>query len=172
MSLTDWLIDLALIGLVVLQLRGRRLTLRTLLLPVALVGWAGVQYLHAIPTGGGDLELIVPATLLGLALGVGAGVLSRVHRTAEGAVVVRATIAAAVLWVVGVGCRLAFQVYATHGGGPAIGRFSVEHHLDPGAWTAAILLMAFGEVIARTAIVGWRALGTRRQPTGPRVLSA
>ncbi|RAG80561.1 hypothetical protein DN069_37550 [Streptacidiphilus pinicola] len=172
MSLTDWLIDIALIGLVVLQVRGRRLTLRTLLLPVALVAWAGAQYLRTIPTGGNDLELIVPVALLGLALGIGAGVLSRVHRTTDGAVIVRATIAAAVLWVVGVGCRLAFQVYATHGGGASIGRFSVEHHLDPSAWTAAILLMAFGEVIARTAVVGWRGLSARRQPTAPRIASA
>ncbi|MFF3379492.1 hypothetical protein ACFYXF_41870 [Streptomyces sp. NPDC002680] len=162
MTFTDWAIDLALIGLVVLQLRGRRLTTRMLVLPLVLVCWAGSQYLHAVPTAGNDLLLIVPATLIGLALGVGAGVLTRVDRTPDGEVIVRATVAAAVLWVLGVGFRLAFQLYATHGGGESIGRFSMRHDIDVAAWVPAILLMAFAEVLARTAIVGWRGQVARR----------
>ncbi|MFE2715279.1 hypothetical protein ACFXKI_25680 [Streptomyces mirabilis] len=172
MSFTDWAIDLALIGLVVVQLRGRRLTTRMLLLPVVLVGWAGMQYLHDIPTAGNDLVLIVPAALVGLALGTGAGVLTTVHRDAEGDVIVRATITAAALWVLGVGFRLAFQLYATHGGGEAIGRFSVRHHIDITAWTPAILLMAFAEVLARTAFVWRRGQAARRNPQQERVLPA
>jgi len=162
MTFTDWAIDLALIGLVVLQLRGRRLTTRMLVLPLVLVGWVGAHYLHAVPTAGNDLLLIVPATLIGLALGVGAGVLTRVDRSPDGEVVVRATVAAAVLWVLGVGFRLAFQLYATHGGGESIGRFSIRHDIDVTAWVPAILLMAFAEVLARTAIVGWRGQVVRR----------
>ncbi|WP_037577698.1 DUF1453 family protein [Phaeacidiphilus oryzae] len=173
MSFSDWLIDLALIGLVVLQLRARRLTVRSLLLPVALVCWAGFHYLHAVPTSGDDLLLIVPATLAGLALGVGAGVLTRVYR-GDDAVLARATAAAAVLWVLGVGVRLAFQVYSTHGGAPSIGRFSVDHQISADAWAPALVLMAFGEVLARTAVVWLRGAAVRRTAGGrpERVLSA
>ncbi|MGW1029347.1 hypothetical protein ACWD4J_37675 [Streptomyces sp. NPDC002577] len=162
MSFTDWLIDLALIGLVVVQLRARRLTTRMLLLPVVLVCWAGVQYLRDIPTAGNDLLLIVPTTLIGLALGAGAGVLTKVYRDAEDDIVIRATIATAVLWVLGAGFRLAFQLYTTHGGGEAIGRFSASHHIGLDAWAPAIILMAFAEVLARTAIVWWRGRAERR----------
>ncbi|MEV0414290.1 hypothetical protein AB0I68_26660 [Streptomyces sp. NPDC050448] len=35
MSLKDWLIDIALVAVVLLQLRGRRLTVKALLLPSA-----------------------------------------------------------------------------------------------------------------------------------------
>lgn len=163
MSFQDWLIDLLLIGLVVLQLRGRRLTLRGLLLPVAVVAWAAVQYFRGIPTEGNDLLLIVGTAAVGLALGIGAGVLTRVYRRDDGSVFARATIAAAVLWVLGVGCRMAFQLYATNGGGADIARFSLTHQLTIAAWPTAILLMALCEVIARTAIVWWRGqLVTRR----------
>ena len=172
MTFTDWLIDLALVAVVVLQLRGRRLTTKTLLLPVALVCWAGARYLRDVPTAGNDLVLIVTAALIGLALGVGAGVLTRVYRGAGGEVMARATIAAAALWVLGVGFRLAFQLYATHGGGRSIGRFSMSHGIDLTAWTSAILLMAFAEVLARTAIVGWRGQVARRGSRPQRVPSA
>ncbi|WP_416483257.1 hypothetical protein [Streptomyces sp. CL12] len=164
MSFMDWVIDLALIGLVMLQLRGRQLSTKMLLLPIVLVGWAWTHYLRDIPTSGNSLVLIVSATLVGLALGIGAGILTHVYRNADGEVIAQATITAAVLWVLGVGFRLAFQLYATHGGKEAIGRFSIRHDLDTDAWTAAVLLMAFGEVFARTAIVWWRGQAARRQP--------
>ncbi len=76
----DWVIDLALIGRVVVQLRGRPLTVRALLLPVVLVSWVGATYLRDIPTAGNDLLLIVSAALVGLALGTAAGALAKVHR--------------------------------------------------------------------------------------------
>ncbi|MGW1272098.1 hypothetical protein [Streptomyces sp. NPDC002491] len=172
MSFTDWVIDLALIGLVVVQLRGRPLTVRSLLLPVVLVSWAGATYLRDIPTGGNDLLLIVPAALVGLALGTGAGTLTKVHRGAGGAIIARATIAAAVLWVLGMGCRLAFQLFATHGGGEALGRFSASHRISVDAWAPALILMAFAEVLARTGIVWWRGQAVRRAAEQQRVASA
>ncbi|MER8161855.1 hypothetical protein [Streptomyces sp. NPDC094472] len=170
MDIKDWLIDVALVGMVLLQLRGRRLTAKTLLLPVALVAWAATKYLHEIPTSGNDLLLIVATTLIGLALGAGAGMLTRVYHNDDGEVIARATATAAVLWVVGCGFRMAFQLFATQGGDEAIGRFSTDYHLDPTAWAPAILLMALAEVIARTAIVAWRArealLGSDRARLG------
>ena len=163
MSLTDWLIDLLLIGLVVLQLRGRRLTLRGLLLPVVLVAWAAVQYFRGIPTAGNDLILVIAAAAAGVALGAGAGALTRVYRRDDGSVFARATIAAAVLWVLGVGFRMAFQIYATNGGGVHIAHFSIAHRLTIEAWPTAILLMALGEVLTRTAVVWWRGQAVTRR---------
>ncbi|MFC5907799.1 hypothetical protein [Streptacidiphilus monticola] len=167
MTFTDWLLDIALISLVLLQLRDRVLSLHTLLLPAALVTWAGFRYLGAVPTAGNDLEFVGLAVAAGLALGTGAGVLTRVRRRHEdGRVVVRATYTAAALWVLGMAARLAFQLYVTHGGAPAVGRFSVEHHLDRASWTTAILLMAFAEVFSRTGVLWWRSLAVRRVPQG------
>jgi hypothetical protein len=48
-------------------------------------------------------------------------------------------IAAAVLWVLDVGFRLALQL-STHGGcGDATGRFSARHDLGLVSWTSAIM---------------------------------
>ncbi len=58
MTLTDYLIDIALLAIVLLQIRGRVLTTRSLLLPIGLGGWAATTYLQVIPTAGNDLVLV------------------------------------------------------------------------------------------------------------------
>ena len=157
MTFTDYLLDLSLIGLVFLQIRGRRVTLRSLLLPVALCAWAAVNYLKGVPTAGNDLVLVGLATFLGIALGSLSGVFTRVSTGPDGHPYAKAGAAAAVLWVVGVGTRFAFQLYATHGGAGAISRFSAAHSITSGeAWVAALILMALGEALTRTAVVAYR----------------
>jgi hypothetical protein len=158
MTLTDYAIDIALIALVFLQVRGRRLTARSLILPVALVGWAASSYLHGIPTAGNDLVVVVAGAAAGITLGVLTGTFTSVRPDAEGHAFAKAGLAAATLWVLGVGTRFAFQLYASHGGAGAIGRFSTAHSITSGeAWVAALILMALGEAVARTSVLGLRA---------------
>ena len=158
MTLSDYAIDIALIALVAVQVRGRRLTFRSLILPVVLVGWAASSYLHGIPTAGNDLVLVVGGAAAGVALGVLTGALTSVRQGGDGHAFAKAGLAAAALWVVGVGTRFAFQLYASHGGEGAIGRFSAAHSITSGeAWVAALILMALGEALARTAVLGLRA---------------
>ena len=163
MTFTDWLVDIVLIALVLRQVRESRMTVITLLLPIGIVLWAGHEYLHGLPTRGHDLVLVGALTVLGGLLGTAAGLLTRVRRAAAGEVLVRAGVTAAVLWVVGVGSRLAFQVWSTHGGEPTLARFSLVHSLDFAGWTTAIVLMALTEVLARTLVVGIRGAVARRR---------
>ena len=61
------------------------------------------------------------------------------------------------MWVAGVGARMAFVFAATHGAGPAIGRFSIAHHITgSGAWQAALVMMALADVLTRLAVVWLR----------------
>jgi hypothetical protein len=164
MTLTDWILDIALIAVVLLQIRGRRLTPRWLLAPIVIVAWAAATYLHTIPTSGNDLLLIIGCAAAGTVLGVLCAVFTSVTADGSGAPVAKAGVVAATLWVLGVGTRLAFQLYVTHGGGPAVARFSIAHSLTlPGAWTAALVLMALCEAVFRTGILAWRGYLVRRQ---------
>jgi hypothetical protein len=158
MTLSDYAIDIALIALVFLQVRGRRLTTRSLILPIVLVGWAAATYLHGIPTAGNDLVLVIAGAAAGISLGVLAGMFTSVRPGADGSPFAKAGAMAAALWVLGVGTRFAFQLYASHGGAGAIGRFSSAHSITSSeAWVAALILMALGEAVARTAVLGVRA---------------
>ena len=96
-------------------------------------------------------------------LGIGCAVWSRIERDDTGSIVVKAGVAAAALWIAGVGSRLAFQLYATHGGGESLGRFSMAHQITTSqAWVTALILMAFGEVLFRTAGIWIRAMRAGR----------
>jgi hypothetical protein len=164
MTTFDYLLNIALIGLVVLQIRGRRLDRRALVLPLVLVTWAGSQYLHGIPTAGNDLALIALAVAVGLSLGISSGLLTRVEVGRDGVAVARATLGAAVLLATGISARLAFSLYAEHGGGPGIARFSIAHHLTPSGWVTALVLMAFAEVVSRTLTLWARMPRAGRVP--------
>lgn len=158
MTLTEYLINFALIGIVVLQVRGRRLTVRSLVLPLVLTAVAADNFLRTIPTAGNDLVLEVGLALAGAALGVLAAAFTNIGQDGNGIAVARAGVAAATLWVLGVGSRLAFSLYAQHGGAPAIARFSAAHHITTGqAWAAAFVLMALCEVVARTGVIYLKA---------------
>ena len=169
MTFTDWLIDLLLIATVARQVRPQRLTAGHLLLPVAIVGYVAAKYLSGVPTGGNDLVLVGATVGLGLALGAGSGLATRVTTGADGVGVARAGVVAVSMWMVGMGARLVFQLYATHGGAPAIGRFMQAHDLTSGTvWAAAIILMAIAEVLARTGVLAWRAYGADAHLTARR----
>jgi hypothetical protein len=157
MTIFDYLLNIALVALVVLQMRGRRLDRRGLVLPLALVGWAASHYLQEIPTAGNDGVLVAAGVVAGLTLGSASAVLTRLHLDSDGVAVARATAGAAALWVVGIGGRMAFSLYMQHGGAPTVMRFSEAHRLTGAGWVTAIVLMAFVEVVSRTLILWARS---------------
>lgn len=163
MSATDYLLNIVLIGLVVLQIRGRRMTSRTLVLPLVIVGVVAVEYLHGIPTAGNDLLLVLVGAGTGAVLGILCGAFTTVRTSPDGTVVAKAGVVAAVLWVLGVGARLAFVLYTTHGGQDAVGRFMVAHRITSSeAWVACLVLMALAEVLGRTGMLAWRWQAARQ----------
>jgi hypothetical protein len=171
MTTTDWIIDIALILIVFRQLREQRLTLGTIALPVALMGWAGFTYLHSLPTVGNDLVLIAALAGVGVVFGLFGGLLTRV-RYRTGNVYIKATVTAAALWVVSMGLRMAFAVWSSYGSGAShLTSFSVAHGITSGqAWVAALIFMAFGEVIVRlgTIIIRGQLLTARAGQRGAR----
>jgi hypothetical protein len=157
MTTTDYLINIALIGIVVIQLRTRRMDLRSLLLPVVLVILAASYYLKGVPTSGNDVLLDVVTGGVGLALGAACALTTSVWRGSDGYAYTKAGAAAAALWVLGVGFRFGFEEYSEHGGAGAIARFSVSHSItSANAWTAALVIMALSEVVVRLVVLRLR----------------
>ena len=161
MTTTDYLIDSALILLVVLQIKERPLTVRQLLRPVIILGIAVASYLHGIPTAGNDLVLAGVFILLGGAIGVASGKTVIMRRSATGEALARSGWLSGFFWVLGMGSRMAFLVWISHGGSTTIATFSAQHSITSGeAWTVALLGMAAAEVLGRTAVLALRSRGT------------
>lgn len=158
MTTTDYLINIGLVALVILQIRGSRVDLKTAIRPVVLVAAAALYYLHGVPTAGHDLVLEVVLGGLGALLGVACAATTRIWRSEDGFAYAKAGSAAAALWIVGIGSRLAFELFATHGGMGDISSFSIAHDItSQNAWVAALVIMALAEVISRLVVIRVRA---------------
>ncbi len=120
MTLTDYLLNLALVGLVYIQIKGHKITVVRLLVPLGAVAYAATQYLHSVPTAGNDLVLEAGLAAIGCALGVLAGLATSVRPVDDGAFA-KAGPLAAFLWILGIGARMAFEIWASHGARPAWG---------------------------------------------------
>ena len=164
MSLTSYLIDSALVLLVLLQIKEKPLSTKSLLRPLVIVGVAVANYFTSLPTAGNDLVLIAALGLLGLLIGTAAGQATIVRRRSEdGAVTVRAGWLAGILWVLGMGLRFAFLVWISHAGAASLAHFSAAHAITgAAAWTDALLAMAVAEVAGRTAVLAARRERLRR----------
>ncbi|MFD8638465.1 hypothetical protein, partial [Streptomyces sp. NPDC059656] len=125
MTATEWITDAALILVVFRQLREGRLDRKTFLLPLIIVAFVAHSYLDAVPTDGNDLVLIAALTAVGAALGISGGIYTRI-RALDGHLLIKAGAVSAVLWVVGMGARMGFQVWVEHAGGADdVARFSL-----------------------------------------------
>ena len=163
MTFTDYLIDSALVLLVLLQIKERKLTTKALVLPVVIVAIAVANYVHGIPTAGNDLVLVAVLALVGLLIGVASGQAVMMRRDADGDVLARSGWVSGFFWVLGMGSRFAFLIWVNNGGASTIGHFSATHSITSGAaWTVALLAMAAFEVCGRSLIQALRRQRMRR----------
>lgn len=154
MNLTDVLLSFGLIALIFRQIRPRPLDLWGLMWPVPLVLYAAVTNLRELPTGP-SLSFALLLMGVGLLLGVACGITTQVYRQGPN-VMAHATGIAVLLWLIGIGARLAFAFAAEHGAGEAIARFTVAHHLTMTAWVAGLVGMSLLEVVGRSSVLLWR----------------
>lgn len=158
MTATEYLLNIGLVGLVVLQIRGHKVTRARLLFPVVMTAWVASSFLHGLPTAGNDSLLEVTLAVSGAALGVFAGLTTSVTRQGAGAFA-KAGAIAAVLWVAGIGARVGFSLWVAHGGRSSVASFSASHHITSGAaWAAGFILMAILEVAVRTGVLYLKTL--------------
>jgi hypothetical protein len=157
MSITDYILDSALVLLVLLQIKERPLTTHSLIRPLVIVAIAVVCYFKSVPTAGNDLVLIGVLGLFGLILGTAAGQSTFVRCREDGVVVARAGWLAGFFWVLGMGLRFAFLVWINHSGAASLAHFSATHSITSGqAWTDALLAMAVFEVLGRSGLLFMR----------------
>jgi hypothetical protein len=157
MNPTDYILDSALVLIVILQLKERRMSLRHLIRPLVILGIAVASYLHGIPTQGNDLALAGAFAVIGGTIGLLSGITVLMRRTDAGEVTFRSGPASAFFWVLGMGSRFAFIYWISHSGATSIAHFSTQHSISGAeAWTVALLAMAVFEVLTRTAIIAWR----------------
>ncbi|MGZ4269995.1 MAG: hypothetical protein ACXVFN_16945 [Solirubrobacteraceae bacterium] len=156
MTTTDYLINAALVLVVLRQARERVLDVRSLAGPLALVLLVAQRYVHSIPTAGNDAVLIGSLAAVGLGLGTLCGFATHVRPGGDGLAIARVGWLAGCLLIAGLSARLMFAFALSHGAEPAIRSFSIAHQIGAAAWPLALVSMALCEVTARVVTVHLR----------------
>jgi hypothetical protein len=165
MTPLDYILDSALVLIVLLQIKERTLTTKSLVRPVVIVSIAVVNYLHGIPTAGNDLVLVGVLALTGGLIGIAAGQTLFMRLGPSGEVLSRAGWASAFFWILGMGGRFGFIFWINHGGQASLAHFSATHSITSAeAWTVALLAMAVAEVLGRTVLVAARRYRLQSRP--------
>ena len=168
LSTVDYIFSAIFVGLIFLQVRGRRITVRFFLLPVIIVAVAADKYLRGFPTGGNNVILVVICAAIGLGLGIVGALVTSIRRAPDGHPVAKAGFLAVLLWILGTGSRLALGIYASNGGAETIATFARAHDLNvKTALPTALILMALGEVLGRYGLLGVRAWSVLGGHGGP-----
>ena len=157
MSTLSYVLDSALVLLVLLQIREQKLTTRTLVRPFLILAVAVANYLHGFPTGGNDLVLTAALACIGGLIGIASGRTVIMRRDENGDVLARAGWGSAFFWVLGMGSRFAFIYWTSHTGAHDLTSFSIHHSITGAeAWTVALLAMAVFEVVGRSLVMAAR----------------
>ena len=163
MPASVWIVNLVVLGVVLEADLGRRkITALRLARPVVIAGAIIIYYLRRTPvaTGGNGLALEIGLAILGIALGLAAGLMFRVF-SEHGSRWSQAGIAYAALWVVVIGARIGFVYATTHSHSLQV--WLGTHHITSDALTDALIFMAAGMLLTRTTTLRIRAT---RLPVG------
>jgi len=158
LSVTDYAIDIALILIVLRQIRTRPLTARSAVIPFVILAIAGSHYLKGFPTKGDDLLMDVVLVVAGAAFGIVSGLTTKVWKDAAGHIVCQAGVTAAAVWILGMAIRMGFDIWAnTKSGETSLYHFSMHHSITSAqAYATAFVLMAFAQVLIRVGIMQFR----------------
>ncbi|AGL20088.1 hypothetical protein [Actinoplanes sp. N902-109] len=163
--MTNYLISIGILALTLTTALGtHEFSGKRLLRPLLIVAGVAALYLHSFPTAGNDVPLVLSFVGLGLILGIGSGLLVRVHRdTSTGKILTTAGAGFAALWTAVTAGRVLFIYGANHWFAEGIATFSRDHLITGAdAWTAAFVLLALTMVVSRLAVTAIAASRARR----------
>ena len=167
MPASVWIINLVVLGVVLEADLGRRkITWFRLARPVIVAGAIVIYYLTKTPvatrSGGLAFELVLAG--LGIALGLAAGLMFRVFRD-KAIPWSQAGTAYALLWIVVIGARIGFAYATSHSHGVQV--WLGTRHITSDAVTDALIFMAVGMLLLRTATLRLRASALPAVTPGP-----
>jgi hypothetical protein len=157
MSSSVWIINLVVLGVVLEADLGRRkITWPRLARPVIVAGAIVIYYLTRTPaaTHGDGLAFELALAALGIVLGLAAGLIFRVFSD-QGIAWSQAGVTYAALWIVVIGARIGFAEATSHSRSLQV--WLGMHHITSDAITDALIFMAIGMLLTRTATLRLRA---------------
>ncbi|TJZ97835.1 hypothetical protein [Actinacidiphila oryziradicis] len=162
MNASVWIVNLAVLTAVLEADLGRRKVAwfrlaRPILMAAAIIPF----FAKNIATTGAGLTLEIVGAGTGILLGLVAAALMRTeYDVAKKSVSSRAGAAYAALWAAVTGARLYFVYASAHVFPTQLGRWMATNHITPDALTDALIFLAIGMLVSRTAALLGKASRT------------
>ncbi len=164
MTLVQWIIDISLVFIVIRQIQTTKIDWLFIAVPAAIVALTSWYYIEGFEITGANLTVLSICAAIGIITGVAGGLVTKVWYEG-GESYAKAGLAAASIWVVSMGARLAFIIWATHGGEQALTNFSIDHGITSASvYQTSLVVLALLEVVLRFAIIlyrGWKLKTTQ-----------
>ena len=174
MPTSVWVVNLVVLGVILeADLGHRRVGWFRVLRPLTGTAAVVVLYLSAVPTSGHNVALYAVGIGAGVILGLASHLFVTIHSdAARGRPVSRAGFGYVVFWVVIFAVRLGFIYGSEHLFSGALGQFLVAHQLSVAGLTDALIFMAIAMALARSVLLGGRALAARHAQAARRLQAA
>ena len=167
MSTSDWIINLAVFGVLMeADLGSRKIGWFRVLRPLLTSACIVALYLTSVPTAGHNLALQAVGVGVGVLLGLASHLFMSVRFDPEqgknGRGMSRAGIGYAAFWTVIFAARLVFIYGSEHWFSGSLGQFLIAHQLSVTGLTDALIFMALAMALARSGLLAGRAVAARR----------
>ncbi len=160
MTVVQWVIDITLVLIVLRQIQETKIDWLFVAVPAVIVALTSWYYLEPFEITTPNMTVLAICATIGLLTGIVGGMVTKV-RVEDGIAYAKAGLAAASIWVVSMGARLAFIIWATHGSGQeTLRNFSIDHSITSGnVYQTSLVILALSEVVVRFAVIlyrGWK----------------
>ena len=163
MTTKTWIEMIVLFGpMAAMSFRKQRYSWVQLVIPLALLGYFGFQYLRNVPSSGNDLYILVGATMIGLILGVIWTLLTRIMRE-EDAIYLQGGLPSLILLAVTFLMRVLPIEWMTYHPSQTM-HFALNQHVSiPSIVAPAFILLTAAMVLVRLGFIVIRTTSMRRE---------
>lgn len=149
MDTQSWILILALLAMVIFrQLGEKKFTIKSIVLPIIIVGYFSLKYVKQVPLGGSNTIILVSMIIAGIVLGI-LMLLSTKAYLKDGVRFVRSGAPYLILWIIGLGSKILVVDYITKWNVSGSVEFIVKHHINPNVISTSFIFFTIAMIAVR-----------------------
>lgn len=148
MNLQSWILIIALLLLAILQLKERKFTIRSLIIPIAILGYFSYEYIEPVPFKGINGWILTISIIGGIVFGILSYLSTKLY-VRDGIKFVKCTLPYLFLWIINVGSKVFLAEYITKWNPTKSIHFIIKHHINPNVISTSFMYFTIAMIVVR-----------------------